>query len=497
MSRAPSLAGRAAQALLLTAGFYLLALAIAAALIALPVLEWVYAHRVDGRILVLGLAGGGTILWSLLPRRDRFEAPGPRLTREAQPELFAEIDAVARAAGLAAPDDVYLVPDVNAWVAQRGGALGLGGRRVMGLGLPLLQALRVDAFRAVLAHEFGHYHGGDTRLGPLLYRTRAAIERTVAGLAAQGGWLQKPFLLYGRLFLRLTHGISRAQEVAADALAARLFGPRALARGLRAVSASGAPFYAYWQNEVAPCLGNGVRPPLAEGFAAYLRAPEASTVARDALRDALAETEADRFDTHPALRERLRALPQPAAAPAPVVDARPALALLRDPRALEQELLATMFGAEARALEPIAWDDTPHRVFQPEFTRRAERLRETLGGARLTDLPRVAPRLVVAGDYIVHEAGAPPLLDDDTRRTIVAYLAALVTVLLVEQFDFELISEVGRPLELRRRAASVDPFALAAELQAGLVTDEAWRARMAALGLTDAPLLADPPAVPA
>src|SRR5687768_17935735 len=31
----------------------------------------------------------GTILWSVLPRPDRFEAPGPLLTAEAHPRLFA------------------------------------------------------------------------------------------------------------------------------------------------------------------------------------------------------------------------------------------------------------------------------------------------------------------------------------------------------------------------------------------------------------------------
>jgi heat shock protein HtpX len=53
----------------------------------------------------------------------------------------------------------------------------------MGLGLSLLQTLSVSQFRAVLAHEFGHFHAGDTKLGPWIYRTRAAIGRTLDGLA--------------------------------------------------------------------------------------------------------------------------------------------------------------------------------------------------------------------------------------------------------------------------------------------------------------------------
>jgi heat shock protein HtpX len=44
------------------------------------------------------------------------------------------------------PAEFYVVDDVNAWVAERGGVLGIGGRRVMGIGLPLLQALSVSEF---------------------------------------------------------------------------------------------------------------------------------------------------------------------------------------------------------------------------------------------------------------------------------------------------------------------------------------------------------------
>ena len=39
----------------------------------------------------------------------------------------------------------------------------------------------------MLAHEFGHYSGGDTRLGPWIYRTRATIVRTVQQLSDEDG----------------------------------------------------------------------------------------------------------------------------------------------------------------------------------------------------------------------------------------------------------------------------------------------------------------------
>ena len=75
----------------------------------------------------------------------------------------------------------------------------------MGLGLPLMQGLTVSQLRAVLAHEFGHFHGGDTKLGPWVYKTRGAIGRTLMGLSGHSAFLQKPFEWYGLGFLRLAH----------------------------------------------------------------------------------------------------------------------------------------------------------------------------------------------------------------------------------------------------------------------------------------------------
>jgi heat shock protein HtpX len=226
MTSSPSLAGRALLAVVLMIGFYILAVGIALGLLYIPYAEMVYAHRLHIKIAVICLFGAVAILWSVLPRFDKFDAPGPRLTRDQHPQLFQEIESVAKAVNQAMPAEVYLVPDVNAWVAQRGGIMGFASRRVMGLGLPLMCLLTRSQFRAVLAHEFGHYHGGDTKLGPWIHKTRSAIGRTLQSLG--DSWLQKPFLLYGNMFLRITHAVSRRQEFVADELAARTAGSQSL-----------------------------------------------------------------------------------------------------------------------------------------------------------------------------------------------------------------------------------------------------------------------------
>src|SRR5262249_24416072 len=186
-----SLAIRAVFAIVLMALFYALAVAVAAALVGLgiAILKHVTLIRNARAMVAIGLVGltclaaAAVVVWSMLPRFDRFTPPGPEVVEARHPRLFAEIRAIAAASGQRMPAHVYLFSDVNAFVTQRGGIMGIGSRRVMGIGLPLLRTLQVDELRAVLAHEMGHFYGGDTRLGPWIYKTRGGLIRTVGNLS--------------------------------------------------------------------------------------------------------------------------------------------------------------------------------------------------------------------------------------------------------------------------------------------------------------------------
>jgi len=157
MESSRSLQHRAVLALLLMVGFYVFALAIAGALLWVPYAEVTYMERVNGRLTLFCLIGGLTILWSIVPRIDKFEAPGPRLTPANAPQLFTMINDVAKATSQPRPEEVFLLADVNAFVSSRGGMMGFGSRRVMGIGLPLIKGLSPAELRSVIAHEFGHY----------------------------------------------------------------------------------------------------------------------------------------------------------------------------------------------------------------------------------------------------------------------------------------------------------------------------------------------------
>jgi Zn-dependent protease with chaperone function len=394
-----SLTTRAFLAVGLTLGFYLLALCVAAVLLYLPYVQWTYTGRVNAHVAVFCVAGALGILWSILPRPERFVPPGPRLEALTQPELFHVLRDVAAATGQRMPAEVYLVPDLNAWVRDRSGVFGLGSRRLMGLGLPLLQLLSVDQFRAVLAHEFGHYVGGDTKLGPWIYRTRAAIGRTLMRL--HGSLLQKPFVLYGELFLRITLAISRRQELAADMLAARVTGPLQLIDGLKAVHAAAPAFERYWQSEVVPLLSQGYRPPIAAGFERFVAASPVASVLQQHLEREVTEGEAHPYDTHPALRERIAAL-QALSATQAIPDHRRAICLLADVDALEVELLGSI-GTPAAVLRRLAWDDVGAAVYLPMWEQASAQYAAAFDGLTPAAFPLAAEKLEVYAERFQHE----------------------------------------------------------------------------------------------
>lgn len=485
MTSSGSVAGRAVLALMLMVGFYALALLIAGVLLYLPYAELVYAHRLHPKLALICLAGAGSIVWSVLPRIDRFMPPGPQLEGSAHPKLFAELDSVAQATGQAMPSEVYLIGDVNAWVAQRGGVMGFSSRRVMGLGLPLLQALTLSEFRAVLAHEFGHYHGGDTRLGPWVYKTRAAIGRTLASLS--GSLLQKPFLWYGELFLRVSHAVSRRQEFSADALASRVVGARPLVSGLKKLQGTAVAYDAYWSQELQPVLQAGFVAPIADGFRQFAGEKKIVEAMSEVLARELREGTTDPYDTHPALADRVAAVeglppgPDPAGEPA-------AISLLCNVTELEREWLGFVVDpAKAEMLQHVDWEAVPAAVLIPAWENEIAKSGFVLGDATLADLTSVIAESQVRAARLPQFGNSDEELEK--RVHFLHWLAGVALALALHREGWEIESAPGSPVRVRRGGVAWNPLEMVKKIADGSLSAEEWRAMVEQQGLNPKRLL--------
>jgi Zn-dependent protease with chaperone function len=471
-----------------------LALGLAAGLLYIPYAEVMYTERITARLDLFCIVGAGIILWNIFPRPDRFTAPGPRLTAAAHPQLFRVLEEVAAATGQAMPAEVYALPEMNAWVAQRGGVLGIGSRRVMGLGLPLMQVLSVDEFRAVVAHEFGHYHGGDTALGPWIYRTRAAIERTLIGMSNHSAVTMKPFEWYLKMYVRVTHAISRRQEFVADALAARVAGVQNVASGLRAVHAVGAAFDPFWFSEVVPALERGYRPPLADGFRRFLAAPGVASAVDEGLERELREGKVDPYDTHPPLRERIAAL-RGFTPTAPSGSSVPALTLLSDVAAVEDALLRSVLAnvpGGPKALRPIAWERMLEEVWLPGWMGALEQDAKRLRGLTPARLPEFA------GDP-ARLAGYMTLATNEEQQGRAVSVAGCALAVALHRRGLTPEAEPGQPITYRADSISIRPFAVLAELADGTLTREEWQRTIDTLGIAslDLSTVGEPVSIPA
>lgn len=503
MARTRSLAFRATLALLLLLAFYALIVGSACGLVWLGLRTFTFAAGVEGRaagyIFFGGIAcfvGAAVLLWSALPRIDRFEPPGPELQPDDAPELFAAIRGVARAVDQREPEHVYLIDDVNAFVTHRGGMMGIGSARVMGIGLPLLELLTVSEMKAVLAHEFGHYHGGDTRLGPWIYKTHSAIGRTLVNLGEVSAMAEElryeviawalivfktPFSLFGRLFLRITQAIRRGQERSADALAARTIGSPALVSGLDKLHAGGPTYQAFVADEVAPVVAAGFLPPLAEGFRHYLSAATGAGVLDEAVKRARAAA-GDPLDSHPPLAERVAEVTR-LACPAQDGDARPAIGLLADVAALETRLAPHVEGWPD-SLRPISWEDSLHKVHERTWRREAHRASKLLAGLTLAALPRdpqafgALLRKRVGDEYAGAYSGAE-LFDWS-----VSFVGACLCVFLLAR-GYQASSSPGQPLRLTGADGAVEPFAELARYMSGDTSNAEWATRIKGLNLAE------------
>ena len=485
---------------------YALILLIAAACVYLPYLLLVAMHTLHAQVVILLLGGlviAGTILFSIVPRREKFVAPGLLLEPSAHPLLFDEIERIAADLNEPVPREVYLVGNVNAFVTDRGGLLGIGSRRVMGIGLPLFSILNVSELRGVLAHEFAHYYAGDTRLGPWTYKTQSSVARTFRNIGSIGESVSLPGLFrvmqsvvsnilayYFVFFLRVINFISRKAEFRADELACLVAGSGPVLQGLRAIHGAALAWPAYWNSEVSPVLNAGSIPPIAAGFATFLTAPNIAVQVDQGIQKEISEGKTKPYDSHPPLKDRLAALGNIKGRDIPA-DTRSAVSLLNDPNSAELRFVQGLNPELNRTpLRPVRWNEISELVTIPSWRSAVAEHAAALCGLTveavpdvLKDLPRMCAKMK-----------DPPgtLLDRDQRAAYATHILSVGCAIALLDSSWTVREQPGL-IYFERDQEQLRIFALVQELRSGSLTPESWKARCRELSIADLPLAAPSP----
>jgi tetratricopeptide (TPR) repeat protein len=178
------------------------------------------------------------------------EDPGRSLKYEEAPGLWDLTRAVAEAVSTRPVDEIRVTPGTDLAVYEKGSFRERSqdrAQRILIVGVGVLNDFPQNGFRAVLAHEYGHFSHRDTAGGDIAFRVNADMMKFAHAmiLSGQAVWWNIAFQflrVYHFIFRRISHGATRLQEVLADRVAASKYGPGAFEEGLRHVVRKGVEF---------------------------------------------------------------------------------------------------------------------------------------------------------------------------------------------------------------------------------------------------------------
>ena len=331
-------------------GYVWLGLAIlASAVSAFFLVTSLLAHGQPSVGALLGcVAGVAALLAMLRAMWVTPEPPGGRaIEREEAPALFAELDDIVQWLQASA-DGKVPATRIEAVTLDRQFALGLQQiptrsvfgkyRNYLHIGLPLLAALSVAEYRAVLAHELGHLGVRDT-FSAWIYRQRFTWLALQRKLAQPANVVERVLGVYFDWYVPTLHAytlvLARNHEHAADELAAHLTSAPILAQTLVKLELMGRFLSdVFWKR-----LFDQVEKVAEPQYLPYSMLPKAFVLAQkewrrgDWLHEAMRRV-GESSDTHPSLAQRLAAL-----------DVRPTL-----PDHSAEDCALTLLGGNAAAL---------------------------------------------------------------------------------------------------------------------------------------------------
>ena len=252
------------------AGFYYyISLPVVIFLVIIVAASVTYGFIILGRIpikLVAILVIGGlitiyTMIRSLFLKIETVD-PGRSLTYEEAPGLWDLTRTVAAAVNTRAVDEIRITPGTHLAVYEKGTWRERSqdkAQRILLLGVGVLNDFKQNGFRAVLAHEYGHFTNRDTAGGDVALRVNNDMVKFAHAMIAnqQATKLNIAFQflrIYHFIFRRISHGATRLQEVLADRVAALMYGPVAFEEGLTHVIQKSVEFHHLAAKEIDACV---------------------------------------------------------------------------------------------------------------------------------------------------------------------------------------------------------------------------------------------------
>ncbi|MEM7813831.1 MAG: M48 family metallopeptidase [Candidatus Aenigmatarchaeota archaeon] len=253
------------------------------------------------------------------------------------------------------PDEVLLTPYTE---------IGVSGilKKRLTIGVALLRNLTVDEFKAVIAHEFGHFYGKDTVVGGILWRIGWIMERVskfgkvwweafpFTNIAAVGGIIMIFYWLYRLFYSIAVLAYMRMFEYRADFVASVVAGKENFCNGLLNYAAFGVFFDTVCYTSIIRLLAQ--RKMFVNVYEAihnaYLKANT-----NKIKRMVIEKEKASIFSTHPPLRKRLARFGKAQAARR----GKPAMTLFKDYRTLERgmtQILTNVIRARLAYAAPAA-----------------------------------------------------------------------------------------------------------------------------------------------
>lgn len=436
-------------------GFWLLPGVLILALLALPFFQL----QAKAALELSGFAGifGALVLgYTLRPHgwsSARITEPhGPLLKPAQAAPLHALLQKLAHDMGLVAPIRVRLINGTEVCIQARRNWRGKLCGLQIGIGLVLFGSLSEAELTALIVHEFAHLSPKQASSGARIYRIRQKLVNALTELEHSLFLPDRVFYSFALLFLRVSAPLARAQEFAADALAARRVGVIASRAALEKIHLIGPMWLSYLDHELLPAVQRGARLPIFEGFRSFCQPTAKRAAVQAAIRRA-ANCPNAQFDCHPTLAERINAL-TPGGKPAypPLAQC---LHLLGGADAAEHSWYSQFDQGSLRA---SSWAAFGVHILQPQLLQRFAGHWMDPAKMPLTQLPQLAYQAEDLWEK-VRPAGVSFLSAQGQRNYVLELLEEWICACLITR-GFSPTVAPGQALSMQRDTLLVQPAEL-------------------------------------